>query len=170
MNDDRVPAAPVDQKAAEVMWSEYAAAHPEAVRLCPEYTVEHFGDSAALADDLLRAVTHGQKRATSELAAEFPARGESIPRVGSHWIACDGGGVPRVVLRSIELRLGSFASADAAFAHDEGEDDRSLESWRIEHRRYWERGCAARGTKWSEDEEIVFERFSVMWPPQHADA
>lgn len=169
MNDDRVPAAPVDQEAATVMWSEYAAAHPAAVRLCPEYTVEHFGDSAALAYDLLRAVTHGQKRATSELAAEFPARGESIPRVGSHWIACDGAGVPRVVLRSIELRLGSFASADARFAHDEGEDDRSLESWRIEHRRYWERGCAARGTKWSEDEEIVFERFSVVWPPQHAD-
>lgn len=161
---------PVDKTAAALMWAAYAQAHPAAVRLCPDYTVEHFGDSAALADELLRAVTDGQKRATAELAAEFLAAGESIPRVGSHWIACNGAGVPAVVLRSIELRLGGFASADAAFAYDEGEDDRSLDSWRTEHRRYFERACAARGAAWSEDEEIVFERFTVVWPPHYADA
>ncbi|GAA4381102.1 ASCH domain-containing protein [Paeniglutamicibacter cryotolerans] len=170
MTFERVQAAAVDKAAAALMWSDYAAAQPEAVRLCPDYTVEHFGDSAALADQLLHAVTHGLKRATSELAAEYLAAGESIPRVGSHWIACDGAGVPTVVLRSIELRLGDFASADAAFAYDEGEDDRSLERWRTEHRRYWQRGCAARGAKWRQDEEIVFERFTVVWPPEYADA
>ena len=58
----------VDTAAAELFWSEYAAARPEAVRLCSDYTVERFGDSAALADGLLRAVTEGAKRATSELA------------------------------------------------------------------------------------------------------
>ena len=93
MTVERVPAAPVDQPAAALMWSQCVAAQPDAVRLGPNYTVEHFGDSAALADQLLRAVIRGQKRATSEPAAEFPAAGESIPRLGSHWIACDGAGV-----------------------------------------------------------------------------
>ena len=65
--------------------------------------------------------------------------------------------------------LGDFNSADAAFAWDEGEDDRSLESWRTEHRRYWQRGCAARGAVWRESDEIVFERFRVVWPPELAD-
>ncbi|WP_446740553.1 hypothetical protein [Ornithinimicrobium sp. CNJ-824] len=31
------------------------------------------------------------------------------------------------------------------------------------------RTCAARGESWSEDQEIVLERFAVVWPPEHAD-
>ncbi len=112
----------------------------------------------------------GRKRATAELVADFLARGDEVPRIGSHWIACDSTGAPRIVIRSTELRVGPFTSADAAFAHDEGEDDLSLESWRTQHRIYWERVSAARGAAWSEDDEIVFERFAVVWPPEHADA
>lgn len=51
----------------------------------------------------------------------------------------------------------------------EGEDDLGLSSWRREHRRYWMRVSAAQGRDWSEEDEIVFERFSVVWPPEHAD-
>lgn len=163
MNDAYLPA--IDSSAAGLLWSEYAAACPEAVRLCPDYTVERFGDSAALADELLRAVTEGDKRATSELADEYLAAGDSLPRIGSHWIACDGAGAPRVVLRTVELRLGTFSSADEAFARDEGEDDRSLTSWQAEHRKYWTRVRARRGLEWTEADEVVFERFQVVWPP-----
>lgn len=169
VSDTRPAAAPPDATAAEHMWREYAAARPAAVRACPEYTVEHFGDSARLADELLGLVMNGSKRATAELLAEFTARGEALPSIGSHWIACDGAGVPRIIIRSTELRIGTFASVDAAFAFDEGEDDRSLASWRAGHRRYWERGCAARGAVWSEQDEIVLERFTVVWPPELAD-
>jgi len=151
------------------MWQKYSAAHPEAAAACPEYTVEHFGDTRRLADELLAHVLSGRKRATSELVADFLARGDAVPRIGSHWIACDGTGTPQVILRSIELRLGSFPTADAAFAREEGEDDLSLESWQCEHRRYWTRVSAAQGHQWSEADEIVFERFRVVWPPQYAD-
>lgn len=51
----------------------------------------------------------------------------------------------------------------------EGEDDLGLSSWRREHRRYRMRVSAAQGRDWSEKDEIVFERFSVVWPPEHAD-
>ena len=161
--------AAVDTAAAEVLWSEYAAACPEAVRLCPDYTVERFGDTAALADELLRAVLEGTKRATSELADEYLAAGDSLPRIGSHWIACDGAGAPRVVLRTVELRLGPFSSVDEGIARDEGEDDRSLASWQAGHRKYWTRIRARRGLEWTETDEIVFERFRVVWPPGLAD-
>jgi uncharacterized protein YhfF len=163
------PAAAPDLEAAQAMWAEYAHAAPRVVRVAEEHTVERFGDSQALADELLALVLAGVKRATAELVDEFLARGDAVPRIGSHWIACDGRGVPRAILRTVELRIGDFASVDAAFAHDEGEDDRSLEAWRREHRRYWARGAAARGSTWSEADEIVFERFAVVWPPEHAD-
>lgn len=152
------------------LWQDYCAAHPEAVAASPEYTIEHFGDTRRLADELLALVLSGRKRATAELVLDFIARGDQVPRIGSHWIACDGDGIPRIIIRSLELRVGDFTSADAAFAFDEGEDDLSLESWRLEHRRYWTRVAAAQGRQWSEDDEIVFERFSVVWPPEHADS
>lgn len=162
-------ALPLDEAAAAEMWEQYRTAHPEAVLAAPEYTVEHFGDNVRLADELLGIVLAGGKRATAELVADFVARGDLIPRIGSHWIACDSTGTPRIIIRTTELRLGPFTSADAAFAADEGEDDLSLESWQREHRRYWTRVAAARGAEWSEDEDIVFERFSVVWPPEHVD-
>lgn len=162
-------ALPMDRDAAAAFWSAYCDAHPDAARAAPDYTVEHFGDSPRLADELLDLVLSGRKRATAELVADFIARGESVPRIGSHWIACDSSGAPRIVIRSTELRIGGFRSCDAAFAADEGEDDGSLDSWRREHRKYWTRVSAARGSSWSEEDEIVFERFSVVWPPAHAD-
>ena len=169
MPDHESPASAPDSAAGAAFWAEYSAAHPDAVRTCPEYTVEHFGDSARLADELLHEVMHGEKRATAELAAAFAADGDPLPRIGSHWIACDSTGIPRVILRSVEFRLGTFDSVDEAFAWDEGEDDRTLASWRRGHARYWARTCAARGTVWSESDEIVLERFRVVWPPEFAD-
>ncbi|WP_432477601.1 ASCH domain-containing protein [Nocardioides sp. GXQ0305] len=166
MTDDL---APPDLAAAQQMWQEYVAARPVGVAAGDEHTVEQFGDSRGLADELLRLVTHGPKRATAELVAGFATSGDPLPRVGSHWIACDGAGRPRVVLRSMELRIGPFDSVDEAFARDEGEDDRTLKSWADNHRRYWQRTCAARGAVWSEEDEIVFERFAVVWPPELAD-
>lgn len=100
MTDQTTTLSPIDYSAAERMWAEYAAARPEAAALCPEHTVERFGDSDALADALLHEVLHGTKRATAELADEFIARGDPLPRIGSHWILCDDSGHPRVVLRT----------------------------------------------------------------------
>lgn len=162
-------AAEPDRAAAEAMWEASAAARPEVVAACPDHTVEHFGDTVRLADELLDLVLSGEKRATSALVAEFAADGEQLPRVGSHWVVCDGRGTPRAILRSTELRLATYDTVDAEFAADEGEDDRTLESWRENHRRYWERTTAARGMTWSQDEEVVLERFRVVWPPDVAD-
>lgn len=165
----RPPAAPFDRDAADRMWADYVAAQPEAVRGGDEYTVSGFGDSAELADELLGLVLHGPKRATATLVVEFAEDGEALPRIGSHWVACDGAGVPRAVLRSTELRVGVAESVDEAFAYDEGEGDRTREAWLREHLRYWRRTRAARGEGWHDDLEVVFERFAVVWPPAHRD-
>lgn len=164
---DRPPVAPPDRAAALAMWRDYVAAHPRLP--AEEPVVDHFGDSAPLADALLDLVLHGPKRATATLVDDVVADGEPLPRVGSHWVACDGAGRPRAILRSVDLRVGVAESVDDAFAWDEGEDDRTRESWLREHRRYWARTCAARGAEWDESAEVVFERFRVVWPPEHAD-
>jgi uncharacterized protein YhfF len=131
------PVAPPDHAAATEMWAAYAASRPAADAVDDDYTVEHFGDTARLADELLEVVLSGRKRATAELVSEFAHRGDPLPRVGSHWIACDSTGAPRIVIRSLQLRIGPFGSADEGFAFAEGEDDRTLASWQREHRHYW---------------------------------
>ncbi|QIZ97182.1 ASCH domain-containing protein [Leifsonia sp. PS1209] len=165
--------APIDLVAADRMWREYLAAHPESA-VVPEQpdepAVERFGDSAELTDALLALVLDGTKTATSALVAEYRGEAQPLPRVGSHWIACDSAGRPRAVLRSVELRVGPMWSADEAFAADEGEDDRSLASWRVEHERYWRRSCDRLGIEWSDGLEVVFERFAVVWPARQGDA
>ena len=155
----------MDQRAsveAVEFWEAYRRRNPSVPAELPE--VGPFGDTPALADQLLGLVLDGRKRATSTLLAEFAAEGQDVVRVGDHWIVTDAAGAPRAILRTTETRIGPFLSVDDAFAFDEGEDDRSRESWIREHRRYWTRRCAHLGIPWTEDAEILFERFEVVHP------
>jgi uncharacterized protein YhfF len=161
----------LDRSAALAMYRDYAASLPAPLPDPPdeEPAVERFGDSAALADDLLALVLAGTKRATAGLVADFAREDEPLPRIGGHWVVCDGAGVPRCVLRSVELRIGRLDSVDDAFAWDEGEGDRSRAYWLSAHLGYFTRTQAARGEEWHDDLEVVFERFRVVWPPEVAD-
>jgi uncharacterized protein YhfF len=164
------PLFPVRRDEAMALWRDYAAARtgpgspPE-----EDPPVEQFGDHAALADELLELVLTGTKRATAGLVDDFASQSEALPRIGGHWVVCDGGGVPRCVLRSVELRVGRLDSVDDTFAWDEGEGDRTRADWLATHLAYFTRTQEARGEVWSDDLEVVFERFSVVWPPEVAD-
>jgi uncharacterized protein YhfF len=157
----------LDQSAAERMWTDYLAAHPG--RGSEQPPSERFGDSPALADELLALVMHGPKRATAGAVADYQHAGELLPRIGDHWIVHDGSGAPQVILRSIELRIGPLDSVDDAFAWDEGEDDRTRQSWMDGHSRYFRRTLGRIDVEFHDRIEVVFERFRVVWPPELAD-
>ncbi|MPZ62339.1 MAG: ASCH domain-containing protein [Propionibacteriales bacterium] len=150
------------------MWAEYIAQHPEHAEEA-EPPLERFGDSAEMADELLELLLHGPKRATAAAVFEFRAEQEPLPRIGSHWIVADARGKARAILRSRELRIGPLRSVDDAFAWDEGEGDRTRDSWVDAHLRYMKRSCARLGIEADEQLELVFERFDVVWPPSVAD-
>ncbi len=169
MTDAGAALPPLDLDAAERLWRDYVAAEPAPASVDDEHPVERFGDSAELADELIGLVLRGPKRATAGLVADFVVDGQPLPRIGGHWIACDGSGAPQAVLRSRELRIGPIESVDDAFAWDEGEGARTRPDWLHQHRRYFTRTCAARGEEFTESHEVVFERFAVVWPPDAAD-
>lgn len=125
--------------------------------------VESFGDSAAMADELLGLVLAGVKRATAGLLGDYA--GAAPPRVGGHWIVRDGQGTPRCVLKTVELRVGLLSSVDEAFAWDEGEGQRTRDDWLVSHRRFFERQGQQRGLAFDEgSEQVIFERFELAWP------
>src|SRR5271156_1843479 len=90
-----------------------------------------FGDSPELMDEMLELVLAGKKTATCWAASE----GDKGAAVGKRWIAKDGQGRLRVVLETVELTRRQFGEVGAAFAYDEGEDDRTLADWRRAHTR-----------------------------------
>ena len=122
---NRQPLAPVRRDAALALWRQYTAGRAVPAPEEEDPPAEQFGDSAALADELLGLVLAGTKRATAGLVADF--------------------------------------------AWDEGEGDRNRDSWLRGHERYFRRTQAARGEEWSDDLEVVFERFRVVWPPEVTD-
>jgi uncharacterized protein YhfF len=111
-----------------------------------------FGDSPALADELLELVLKGVKTATCSTEDE-----PNMSKPGERWIVLDGRGHPRCVIESTEVSFRRYAEVDAAFAHDEGEGDRSLAYWRSAHRRYFERLG-----RFSEDMMLMCERFRLV--------
>ncbi|HME84674.1 MAG TPA: ASCH domain-containing protein [Roseiarcus sp.] len=112
-----------------------------------------FGDSSALADELLELVLAGKKTATSWAASE----GDKGVEVGKRWIVKDGQGRPRAVIETVELTRRPFEDVDAAFAYAEGEGDRSLEYWRRAHTKYFTR----QGT-FSAGMDVYCERFRLI--------
>jgi uncharacterized protein YhfF len=76
---------------------------------------------------------------------------------GERWIVLDGRGTPRCVIESIEVTYRRFGEVDAAFAHDEGEGDRSLAYWREAHRKYF-----GRHGKFRDDMMLMCERFRLV--------
>jgi uncharacterized protein YhfF len=111
-----------------------------------------FGDSPVLADELLDLVLKGVKTATCSTEDE---PNTSTP--GERWIVLDGRGEPRCVIETTEVTFRRYNEVDAAFAHDEGEGDRSLAYWRDAHRRYF-----TRLGKFSDDMMLMCERFRLV--------
>jgi uncharacterized protein YhfF len=111
-----------------------------------------FGDSPALADELLELVLRGTKTATCSTEDE-----PNISTPGERWIVLDGQGNPRCVIESVEVAFRRYNEVDAKFAFDEGEGERSLAYWSDAHRRYFERAG-----KFSEDMILMCERFRLV--------
>lgn len=128
-----------------------------------------FGDSPKLADELLSLVLEGRKRATADLVSEFEARDEKIPKVGGYSVILNGGGKPAAVIMTTKVNVAPFLEVPTEFAFEEGEDDRTLESWRREHRKYFNRFLGARGLKFDEKSLFVMESFDLIHPKNRSD-
>ena len=147
--------------AARAFWEAFASA--SGVKASPA-TAFKFGDSPEMADELVRLVLEGRKRATAGLFRSFSAE-EPLPVVGEYAVVLDGGDVPRCIIVTRQVEIKALSQADDAFAWDEGEGDRTLGWWMKAHVAYFEREAARGGFEMHPNIETVFERFDVVWPP-----
>jgi uncharacterized protein YhfF len=122
-----------------------------------------FGDSPQLAESLLRLVLAGVKTATASLLWEYEDAEEPVPARGDLSIILDGEGEPRALIRTTAVEVVPLGEVTEEHAFLEGEDDRSLASWRTEHERFWRRNLPE-GRELTPATEVVCERFEVLYP------
>jgi uncharacterized protein YhfF len=122
-----------------------------------------FGDTPELADELLALVLDGTKTGTSSALAGYEHEGEPVPKKGDLSILLDGAGEPRALVRTTSVDIVAFADVTEAFARTEGEDDRTLASWRDGHERYFRRTLPPLGLDFDPSMAVVCEQFEVLF-------
>jgi uncharacterized protein YhfF len=160
---EMTPLPLVDGVHAAQFWSRFLAIGVVDRSTPMPQVVEPFGDYAELANELLDLVVGGSKRATASALVEYQSEGATLPLVGAMSIATDGAGRARAVLRTDQVRIGPLSSVDDSFAWDEGEGDRSRESWLADHENFFRRYLPTIGAAFDPEMPTVFERFDVLY-------
>ncbi len=145
----------------EEFWSQYCE-HEGVSGPAPAAT--EFGDSPEMQTSLCNLVLNGIKCATASLARYYGPGGDPLPKPGDLSIILDGTGIPRGIIEIISVDRAAFNAVDAEFAAVEGEGDGSLNYWIREHSEFFSRQLAKEGSVFSETDEVVLERFRLIWP------
>lgn len=124
--------------------------------------VFHFELTKKPANELLRLVLIGQKKATASSLWSYELEGESIPKVGDLSIVTDWEGVPRCVIKTTVVNILPFSDITYDICKREGEDD-TLESWRNGHIRFFKEEGKELGYEFRSDMPVVFEDFEVVY-------
>ena len=140
--------------------SSYTGVNPLAVLRPPAWG---FGATPEQADELVALVLAGEKTATAGALWDYEAEGEPLPQVGGLSIVLDGAGHPRALIATTEVSVVPFDEVDADHAAAEGEDDRSLDSWRRIHEHFFTLH-AEHDRGFQRDMPVVLERFRLLYP------
>ncbi len=147
----------------ENYWQQFLAANQDVPRDTP-YQAWYFGNGSGQARELAELVLARKKIATASLKETNEIQPEKAPIDDGYSVVTNFEGEPLCVIRTTEIRHLPFNEVDDAFAYDEGEDDRTLESWRCGHREYFTREAAELGFRFDEGSMICCERFRLLFP------
>ncbi len=150
-------------KRIEDYWRAFLASDPDAAADIP-FQVWYFGNTEEMARELGGLVLAGKKTATASLRDTNLLQPEKAPVDGGYSVVTDFVGEPICVIQTAEIRHMPFHEVDAQFAFDEGEDDRTLESWRRGHMEYFTREAAELGFNFDERSIVCCERFRLLFP------
>ena len=115
-----------------------------------------FGDNPILSSELLDLVRAGKKTATCGALRDYPEGSADMPVIGRRDIALDWDGHPALVIETLAVATCRYCDVTEDFALAEGENE-TLEGWREDHRRYFERNGG-----FDPEMELLCERFRLV--------
>ena len=125
-----------------------------------------FGDNPELMDELLGYVLNGIKRTSTSLHIESELEGWPMEHEGEYNIILDGRNMPAAVIKTMSVRRVKYRDVDADHAYWEGEGDRTLETYFLEHDKYYLRRGEALGFEFNKDMLVDLNRFELVYPIQ----
>jgi uncharacterized protein YhfF len=150
----------------EEYWRSYVASLPKSRGAPAGFVAEAFGDTPELIDRLAGLIASGVKTATCSALWEWEAEGARPPDAGRHVIVLDSRGEPVCIVETTGVEIRPFDAVDEGFAAAEGEDDRTLASWREGHLRFFTRSLAKIARAPAPEMPLVCERFRLVYPPR----
>lgn len=127
------------------------------------YETWSFGNSPAMADELLSLVLIGAKTGTSSLQSLYTLENEKMPEVGEYSVILDGENQAKVIIRSKVIDVIPYNQVSEVHGYLEGEGDRTLTYWRSVHQPFFEAELAEYGREFKEDLLVVYELFEVVY-------
>ncbi len=124
--------------------------------------VFHFDLTEYWANELLKLVLEGTKRATSSSLKYFQIKGLKLPETGDLSIVTDWQGTPRCVIETAAVTILPFKDMTYDICKREGEDE-CLETWQKGHISFFKGEGKELGYKFDEEMLIVFEDFGVVY-------
>ena len=121
-----------------------------------------FGADPGQADRLLALVLEGTKTATASAFEDY-TEDDPVPEPGSLSIVLDGAGHPRALLATTGVSVVAFDEVGDDHAYAEGEGDRTLRQWRVDHEEFFTQ-VDPYGRGFRRDMPVVLERFEVLYP------
>ena len=115
-------------------------------------------------DALAELVLNGIKTATASAYPLYEQEQEPLPKAGDYSVILNTKGEAVCIIRTTKVYVVPFREVSAGHAFREGEDDRSLESWRAVHRDFFTREMNAEGLTFDEDMPVVCEEFMRVYP------
>jgi uncharacterized protein YhfF len=125
-------------------------------------TVDAYGDSEALCEQLLDLIRAGTKRAGTGLLWAYDNEGQPLPQAGDVGIVVNHRNEPVLLTRITRVEVVPFGEVTAEYAAIEGEGDGSLEYWRQGHWAFFGRECARLGLMPTERMPVVCSVFELL--------
>ena len=142
------------------MWEQYCKRNPECCGI--EYDTWCYGSE--LSDELAILTLYGLKTATSSAFPMYIYENVDLPKVGEYSIVLDTDKNAVCIIRTTEVNIIPYHQVESLHAFKEGEGDRSLNHWRIEHQRFFTEELERVGQVFTEDMLVVCEEFEVVYP------
>ena len=142
---------------ATEMWERYcekSGAHAD-------YEAWAFGGAP---DELAELVLNGIKTATASAYPLYEQEQEPLPQVGEYNVILNAKDEAVCIIETTKDYVVPFREVSADHAYREGENDRSLGSWRAVHRDFFTEEMTASGLTFDEDMPVVCEEFLRVYP------
>jgi uncharacterized protein YhfF len=111
-------------------------------------------------------VVTGQKQATTSLYGTYQAANEKLPQIGDLMIVKNADNQMVALIRNIKVTVCKYKDVSEEMAELEGEDDKSLKSWRQNHFTFLRNETIKyKLPLFTIDDLVVFEQFELIATP-----